>query len=267
MEDLITNAHILFQQSGSNSPPLPSAPLNESAAQITYGSQHTKVLSSMPPPPVPTSPRRGHQKSSSVSTIRSSLDVPRPQVPPQDFTPQLPPRPANSIHPSLRAGPHASPARQMASVRTGQFFDDDMLITPQSSISSRENGSSTSLPPIPLPHFDEEAESEVASTAIESTRESSSKQPSRQTTPELPPRPVISPVPPQSLDQPAESPYPSPYSPHPPPSLRSASHETGIEMSSTATAAAFASATPSPTSSCQSSPSKRSAGHSRKDSD
>ena len=266
MEDLITNAHILFQQSGSNSPPLPSAPLNETAASVTYGSQHTKVLSSMPPPPVPTSSRGGHRESSSVSTVRSSLDVPRPQVPPQDFTPQLPPRPANSIHPSLRAGPHASPARQMPSVRTGQFFEDDILITPQSSISSRENGSSTSLPPIPLPHFDEEAESEVASTAIESTREPSSKQPSRQTTPELPPRPVISPVPPQSLDQPAESPYPSPYSPHPPPSLRSASHETGIEMSSTATAAAFASATPSPTSSCQSSPSKRSA-HSRKDSD
>ncbi len=263
MEDLITNAHILFRQSGSNSPPLPSAPLDESAAPITYGSQHTKVLSSMPPPPVPTSPRKGHQKSSSVSTIRSSLDVPRPQVPPQDFTPQLPPRPANSIHPSLRAGPHASPARQMPSVRTGQFFDDDMLITPQTSISSRDNGSSISLPP-PLPHFEEEAESETTSTAVESVQESSSKQPSRQTTPELPPRPIISPVPPQSQVQPSDDPSGDTYTPHPPPSLRSASHETGIEMSSTATAAAFASVTPSPTSSCHSSPSKRSAGHSRK---
>lgn len=264
MEDLITNAHILFQQSGSNSPPLPSAPLNETAASITYGSQHTKVLSSMPPPPVPTSSRGGHRESSSVSTVRSSLDVPRPQVPPQDFTPQLPPRPANSIHPSLRAGPHASPARQMPSVRTGQFFEDDILITPQSSISSRENGSSTSLPP--LPHFEEEAESETTTaTAIEPEREPSSKQPSWRTTPELPPRPITSPVPPRSQDSPSGSSGEA-YTPHPPPSLRSTSHETDIDMSSTATAAAFASATPSPTSSCHSSPSKRSA-HSRKDSD
>ena len=284
MEDLIVNAHILFQQSGSSSPPLPSAPLNEPAAPVTYGSQHTKVLSSMPPPPLPTSPRKGHQKSASTSTVRSSLDVPRPHVP-QDFTPQLPPRPANSIHPSLRAGPHAgSPARQIPSVRAAQFFDDDMLITPQSSISSRENGSSVSLPP-PLPPRVEEpsispetaqpsftvapsAETD-ASTNVEPVREPSSKRSSRQIPSGDVPRPPPSPVPP-SQDHLSEG-SPDVFSPRPPSSLRSASHETGIEMSSTAAAAAFASATPSPTSSSHSSPhsspSKRSAGHSRKGSD
>ncbi|EJF66392.1 RhoGAP-domain-containing protein [Dichomitus squalens] len=282
MEDLIVNAHILFQQSGSSSPPLPSAPLNEPAAPVAYGSQHTKVLSSMPPPPVPASPRKGHKKSASTSTVRSSLDVPRPHVP-QDFTPQLPPRPANSIHPSLRAGPHAgSPARQIPSARAGQFFDDDMLITPQTSISSREHGSSTSLPP-QLPPRPEElspffgptgsswtlaASAETdASTNVDPVREPSSKRSSRQIPSGEAPRPTPSPIPvPQvqlSDDPPADV-----FSPPPPSSLRSASHESGIEMSSTAAAAAFASATPSPTSSshssAHSSPSKRSAGHSRK---
>ncbi len=278
MEDLINNAHLLFQQSGSGSPPLPAAPLNEPAAPITYGSTHTKV-SSMPPPPVPSSPRKlGHHKTPSLSTPRSSIDAPRSILQgPQDFTPQLPPRPTNSIHPSLRAGPHAnSPARQPPSIRAGQFFDDQVRVPPppQSPVPSQQsytNGSSSSLPPPLPPRVGEEPSISTASlsssltsstspssgTAIESfshSREPSSKRSSRQ-------------IPPSDLPQVQEettdtAPAPSDLFS----TLQSSpghSHDSGLELSSTAAAAAFASATPSPTPSShsghsgQSSPSKR----------
>ncbi|KAI0735515.1 hypothetical protein C8Q76DRAFT_611686 [Earliella scabrosa] len=273
MEDLITHAHILFQPSGSGSPPLPAAPLNEPAAPVTYGSTHTKV-SNMPPPPVPTSPRkRGHQKTPSTSTPRSSVDAPRPILqPPQDFTPQLPPRPTNSIHPSLRAGPHASsPARQPPSIRAGQFFDEVVRVpTPQTSAAPSQegsvNGSSSSLPPPLPPRLGEEPSLSSASgtsTFTTSTaptsgiapeshsREPSSKRSSRQ-------------IPSSDIQFPEKVTDSAPtdlFSP--PPSVHSQSHDSGMEMSSTAAAAAFASATPSPSSSHsghsgQSSPSKRS---------
>ncbi|RPD58368.1 RhoGAP-domain-containing protein [Lentinus tigrinus ALCF2SS1-6] len=278
MEDLITNAGVLFQQSGSGSPPLPAAPLNEPVPPVTYGSTHTKVTS-MPPPPVPTSPRKHHhQKSSSFSTPRSSFDAPRPSFQsqsPQDFTPQLPPRPTNSIHPSLRAGPHAgSPARQAPGVRAGQFFDDQVRVQPPGSASSHEgntNGSSVSLPPPLPPRLDEEPSMSSASgtsaltlstapssaTVAEShSREPSSKRSSRQI-------PTL-----QDLqDKFGDGSQPDLFSP--PSSARGRSHDSGMEMSSTAAAAAFASATPSPTSSHsgRSSPSKKSTGHGRKPSD
>ncbi|KAI1795531.1 RhoGAP-domain-containing protein [Ganoderma leucocontextum] len=76
---------------------------SETAAPLTCDSQDTNVLSSIPP--------------------------------------QLPLRPVSSIiRPSLGAEPHVSCARQMPSVRSGRFFDDDMLI---SGISLRENRSSS----------------------------------------------------------------------------------------------------------------------------
>jgi len=77
MEDLITNAHILFDV--HHSPPLPPIPPGEPIPSYVYGTSHTKVASV---PPSPRSPRMN---------------------PSEDFTPRLPPRPANSIHPSSRA--------------------------------------------------------------------------------------------------------------------------------------------------------------------
>lgn len=75
MEDLIGHAHILYDTPvAPYSPPLPPTPVGESVPPITYGSKTTKVATVLPP----------------------SLSA-------QDFTPSLPPRPNNSIHPSSRA--------------------------------------------------------------------------------------------------------------------------------------------------------------------
>jgi hypothetical protein len=87
MEDLITNTVILFDDrapaaTATTSPPLPPAPVGQPTPNYAYGSAHTKVASvpALGPPPI----RQGQ---------------------PEDFTPRLPPRPANSIHPSSRANP------------------------------------------------------------------------------------------------------------------------------------------------------------------
>lgn len=94
MEDLITHASILFDDRsiGVTSPvgstPLPPAPAGQSAPNYAYGSSHTKVASV--PAPIQTPTRQQVQQ--------------QPQSP-EDFTPRLPPRPANSIHPSSRANP------------------------------------------------------------------------------------------------------------------------------------------------------------------
>ncbi|KAF8167804.1 hypothetical protein B0H34DRAFT_683101 [Crassisporium funariophilum] len=80
MEDLIMHAHILYDHDGGPySPPLPPTPAGEPIPLISYGSKTTKVAS-VPP------------SSSDGSTALS----------PQDFTPRLPARPNNSIHPSSR---------------------------------------------------------------------------------------------------------------------------------------------------------------------
>ena len=285
MEDLITYSHVLFQQSGTNSPPLPPAPLHESAAPATYGSTYTKTTT-MPPPPVPTSPR-GHRKAASTSgTPRSSFDVQRPnlqdltpqlppRVTPQDFTPQLPPRPTNSIHPSLRAGPHASsPARQAPSIRSGQFFDDQLRVTPSGSLSATYEGSvNTSSSSLPQPHSPQERESPPPSGPSPGTSPTAAEPPSRQASTKGPSEQAGSPRAPES-DGPSSPPRPQPDAftpPQPPTSARTGSHESGLELSSTASAAAFASASASAASSPpssapssgQSSPSKRST-HGRK---
>lgn len=86
MENLIDNAHILFDERLlPSSPPLPPAPTGEPVPVISYGSLHTKVEL----PPLPQSE----------------------EAPGVDFTPQLPARPAGSIHPSTRSNPPMSPSR------------------------------------------------------------------------------------------------------------------------------------------------------------
>ena len=81
MEDLIGNAQTLFDERVP-SPPLPPAPVGEPVPVLTYGSSHTSVT------------------------------LPRPrETQAADFTPQLPPRPTNSIHPSARLNPPMSPSR------------------------------------------------------------------------------------------------------------------------------------------------------------
>lgn len=75
MEDLITYAHALYDQPGPpQSPPLPPTPAGEPVPVVTYGSKTTKVT---------TLPPDGSQS--------------------QDFTPTLPSRPNDSLHPSSRA--------------------------------------------------------------------------------------------------------------------------------------------------------------------
>jgi hypothetical protein len=80
MEDLIENAKTLFDEGLSqSSPPLPPAPTGEPVPAISYGSSYTKV----------TLPQSGEAQVA-------------------DFTPQLPPRPTSSIHPSARCYPPMS---------------------------------------------------------------------------------------------------------------------------------------------------------------
>jgi len=96
MEDLITHAAALFDDRAPAvvlSAPLPPAPTGQPAPNYTYGSAHTKVAT-VPAPP--------------LTPIREKLQL-QPQSP-EDFTPRLPPRPANSIHPSSRSNP-ISPTR------------------------------------------------------------------------------------------------------------------------------------------------------------
>ncbi|KAI0793371.1 hypothetical protein C8Q75DRAFT_848735 [Abortiporus biennis] len=140
MEDLINNAFILFQT--TNSPPLPPAPLNEQPASITYGSSHTKVNSMPPSGPVRRNAINIGSMGPPHDTQSPHFDGPRSA---DDFTPQLPPRPANSIHPSLRAGPLPSPPIRNSlppPPRQGLVFDDDTapnlsnIITPTASRSS-----------------------------------------------------------------------------------------------------------------------------------
>ncbi|CDO72738.1 hypothetical protein BN946_scf184990.g21 [Trametes cinnabarina] len=278
MEDLIMNAHVLFSQTAS--PPLPSAPLHEAAPAVAYGTAYTKV-SNMPPPPAPTSPRR-HHKTVSLSSPRSSNDSVRPM--PQDFAPRLPPRPTDSIHPSLRAGSHSgSPARQSPSVRVGQWFEDQVRLPAYgSSASSHEgsaNASATSVSPTQPTPLDINPSISASSTAPslnESASQSHPREPSsKRSSLQIPSDAYAQ----ERLGSSQGSGGPSPtlmdiFSPQRPSSAAASARtqETGLSLSSTAAAAAFASsATPSPTSSAssshQSSPSKRSVGHGRAASD
>lgn len=82
MEDLLTHAPLLFDDqpiSTLEEPPLPPAPSGEPKPKYDYGSSYT----------------------------RSHTIPPRSQDG-QDFTPTLPPRPEQSIHPSRRTNPQPS---------------------------------------------------------------------------------------------------------------------------------------------------------------
>jgi hypothetical protein len=126
MEDLITNAQTLFDENTiHHSPPLPPTPVGEPVPSYTYGTSHTKVAS------VPSAP----------STPRATSE---------DFTPRLPPRPANSIHPSLRANP-VSAAREdkkdlsPSSLRSEPRLDDlPQLPSSQTSLLSVEEETESS---------------------------------------------------------------------------------------------------------------------------
>src|SRR6266436_4650556 len=88
MENIIDNAYTLFDERLPSSPPLPPAPTGEPVPVISYGSLHAKV--ELPPLP----------QSGEVLSV--------------DFTPELPARPAGSIHPSARSNPPMSPSRPSA---------------------------------------------------------------------------------------------------------------------------------------------------------
>ena len=90
MEDLILHAHILYDYDvAPHSPPLPPTPAGEPVPPVSYGTKRTKV-----------------------ATIPSAGDTLSPLLI-QDFTPRLPPRPNNSIHPSGR-GNTSSPSQAKA---------------------------------------------------------------------------------------------------------------------------------------------------------
>lgn len=90
MEDLITQASRLFEDHGADSsPPLPAAPPDEPQAKVDYGSSYTQITT-LPP------------KVESSSTLSD------------DFTPQIPARPDDSIHPSRRTRPISQDLPQLS---------------------------------------------------------------------------------------------------------------------------------------------------------
>jgi len=111
METLIVHSSTLFDDqsnlgSYATSPPLPPAPLGEALPPFAYGSTHTKFS------------EYGAQQQinaplSQTTALQTSTG--------DDFTPQLPPRPPASIHPSSRGNSgntnglsNASPTRSEA---------------------------------------------------------------------------------------------------------------------------------------------------------
>ena len=127
MEVLILNASQLFEDPpSSSSPPLPAVPVGEMASTYQYGSSHTRIASV---PPRPQSPKRE-----------------------QDFHPLLPPRPTNSIHPSLRANPVSPIGASMyiPPLPRPQAADDERCPSPSSD--SRTDYQIVSRPSSPLLH-------------------------------------------------------------------------------------------------------------------
>jgi hypothetical protein len=102
MEDLIDNAHTLFDEYlPPSSPPLPPAPAGEPVPEVSYGSSHTTVAL----------PRSG-------------------EAPGVDFTPQLPLGPTGSIHPSTRSNPPMSPSRLCADPSPSTTLAQSITPTP-----------------------------------------------------------------------------------------------------------------------------------------
>ncbi|KAF9478021.1 RhoGAP-domain-containing protein [Pholiota conissans] len=119
MEDLIIHAHILYDHDTvHHSPPLPPTPVGEPVAPVSYGTKRTKIATI---PPI-------HTPDASSSLL------------PQDFTPRLPPRPNNSIHPSARTVP-GSPIKSRAPEKA-----PTEKALPLTQIDSPEENSPTSSP-------------------------------------------------------------------------------------------------------------------------
>lgn len=116
MEDLIVHAPLLFDDPPTQQePPLPPAPSGEPKPKYDYGSAYTQITT-LPP--------------------RSQGG--------QDFTPTLPPRPGQSIHPSRRTNQQPSMAQDV-------FNEDAPPIPPSAVISSLANppASFEAQPPAP----------------------------------------------------------------------------------------------------------------------
>ncbi|TCD68833.1 hypothetical protein EIP91_009700 [Steccherinum ochraceum] len=143
MEDLITHAPVLFQPT-NQSPPLPPAPLGESPPTVQYGSAHTRVAKVGAPSPRSPSPRS--QDPYVIRTAQSEGHG-QSETPSDDFAPQMPTHPANSIHPSLRSGPmSASPARQSLPPpsRAAQYFEEHI---PYAQYATAPQSATLPLPP------------------------------------------------------------------------------------------------------------------------
>jgi hypothetical protein len=127
MEALIIHCHTIFDEqlptaSYASSPPLPPAPLGETVLPYAYGSTHTKF---------------------SEYGSQTQFDAPLPQTPTSqttgdDFTPQLPPQPPASIHPSSRGNTGSSSGHSNAS---------PILTEAEANVSSP----TSFIPPPPLP--------------------------------------------------------------------------------------------------------------------
>lgn len=124
METLIIHSPTLFDDqnnpaSYASSPPLPPAPLGEVPPPFVYGSTHTKF---------------------SEYGLQQQINAPLSQIPtPQtstgdDFTPQLPPRPPASIHPSSRG--NGGGANGLSNTSPTRSEAETNLTSPTSSIPS-----------------------------------------------------------------------------------------------------------------------------------
>lgn len=122
MEDLITYSSELFEDQGVNSsPPLPPAPLGETELPpLPYGSSYTQITT-LPPSP---------------AQVQMA----------QDFTPQLPPRPSSSIHPSRRINVQTSRSDNDRGTTSSGRSDSDNMSSLSKAIQSSgrsDNGHST----------------------------------------------------------------------------------------------------------------------------
>jgi len=151
MEDLIANAAFLFDDKASGatgiSPPLPPAPRDQPATNYAYGSAHTKVAS------VP-------------AVMQTPIRQQAMQQSPEDFTPRLPPRPGNSIHPSSRTNA-TSPTKSSTDVppalptRPGQkhVASEKLAPVPVPLLADNDSGpftSSATLTMVPTEEKDDE---------------------------------------------------------------------------------------------------------------
>ncbi|KAF5384703.1 hypothetical protein D9757_006266 [Collybiopsis confluens] len=116
MEDLINNAHILFADDPAAA--AASSPISGSTPAFPPPPQNTQHPLPAPPPgePTPVYSYGSKTTKTKIVSIPPALDNAALAVS-EDFTPKLPPRPANSIHPSAR-GP-SSPTKERTDMGMG----------------------------------------------------------------------------------------------------------------------------------------------------